>query len=62
VNGAGKSSVGGAMLEEAGVRFYNPDTAAREFRLKLPEISQEEANGLAWQEGRRLLVKSHRRG
>jgi predicted ABC-type ATPase len=58
VNGAGKSSVGGAMLEEAGVRFYNPDRAAREFRSKLPEISQEEANGLAWQEGRRLLERA----
>jgi len=58
VNGAGKSSVGGAMLEEVGVRFHNPDTAAREFRSKLPEISQEEANGLAWQEGRRLLVRA----
>ena len=58
VNGAGKSSIGGAMLEEAGVTFYNPDTAAREFRSKLPEISQEEANGLAWQEGRRLLERA----
>jgi predicted ABC-type ATPase len=58
VNGAGKSSVGGAMLEEAGAAFYNPDTAAREFRLKLPEIGQEEANGLAWQEGRRLLERA----
>jgi predicted ABC-type ATPase len=58
VNGAGKSSVGGAMLEEAGVTFYNPDTAAREFCSKLPEINQEEANGLAWQEGRRLLERA----
>jgi predicted ABC-type ATPase len=58
VNGAGKSSVGGAMLAEAGIEFYNPDSAAREFRLKLPGISQEEANGLAWQEGRRLLEKA----
>ena len=58
VNGAGKSSVGGAILEEAGATFYNPDTAAREFRLKLPEIGQEEANGLAWQEGLRLLERA----
>ena len=43
------------MLAEAGAEFYNPDSAAREFRSKLPGISQEEANGLAWQEGRRLL-------
>ena len=46
------------MLEEAGVTFYNPDKAAREFCSKLPEISQEEANGLAWQEGRRLLERA----
>jgi predicted ABC-type ATPase len=58
VNGAGKSSVGGAMLAEAGIEFYNPDSAAREFHLKLPGISQEEANGLAWQQGRRLLEKA----
>ena len=58
VNGAGKSSIGGAMLAEAGIEFYNPDSAAREFHLKLPGISQEEANGLAWQEGRRLLEKA----
>lgn len=58
VNGAGKSSVGGAMLVEAGVEFYNPDNAAREFRSKLPGISQQEANALAWQEGRRLLERA----
>jgi predicted ABC-type ATPase len=58
VNGAGKSSVGGAMVDQVGVEFYNPDSAAREFRLKLPGISQEEANGLAWQQGRRLLERA----
>lgn len=58
VNGAGKSSVVGATLAEAGVEFYNPDNASREFRSKLPGISQEEANGLAWQEGRRLLERA----
>ena len=46
------------MLNQAGVEFYNPDSAAREFRLKLPGISQEEANGLAWQQGRRLLGRA----
>ena len=29
VNGAGKSSVGGALLTERGGEFYNPDLAAR---------------------------------
>jgi predicted ABC-type ATPase len=58
VNGAGKSSVGGAMFAKAGVRFYNPDSAARQFRWKLFGINQEEANALAWQEGRRLLERA----
>lgn len=55
VNGAGKSSVGGAMLAEAGVEFYNPDLAARTYLHEYPESTQEQANGWAWQEGRRLL-------
>jgi len=29
VNGAGKSSVGGAFLNEANLPWYNPDTFAR---------------------------------
>ena len=31
VNGAGKSSVGGAMFAEAGQEFFNPDLVAQEF-------------------------------
>jgi predicted ABC-type ATPase len=58
VNGAGKSSVGGAMFAQAGVEFFNPDIAARKFRLRFPGISQEEANSLAWREGRRLLERA----
>jgi predicted ABC-type ATPase len=58
VNGAGKSSVGGAMLEQVGVEFFNPDTAARQFHSKFPGIRQEEANSLAWQQGRRLLERA----
>jgi predicted ABC-type ATPase len=55
VNGAGKSSVGGAMLTTTGQEFFNPDLAAREARQESPEISQEEANARAWNEGLRLL-------
>jgi len=49
-----------AILAVSGsiLTIYSPDTAAREFLLKLPEIGQEEANGLAWQEGRRLLERA----
>jgi predicted ABC-type ATPase len=55
VNGAGKSSVGGAMFRKVGQEFFNPDIAAREARQKFPEINQEEANAKAWQVGRQLL-------
>jgi len=55
VNGAGKSSVGGAMFAKVGQEFFNPDVVAREDRQESPEISQEEANAKAWEEGRRLL-------
>ena len=58
VNGAGKSSVGGAMFEKVGQEFFNPDVVAREVRQESPEINQEEANAKAWEEGRRLLEMS----
>jgi predicted ABC-type ATPase len=58
VNGAGKSSVGGAMFAIAGREFFNPDVAAREALKESPEMTQEEANAWAWQEGRRLLEMS----
>lgn len=54
VNGAGKSSVGGAMLQEHGLDWFNPDSYARalvrELALPVPE-----ANARAWQHGRALL-------
>jgi predicted ABC-type ATPase len=58
VNGAGKSSVGGAVFAEAGLEFFNPDIAAREAVQASPGMTQEEANAWAWQEGRRLLETS----
>jgi predicted ABC-type ATPase len=58
VNGAGKSSIGGAMFSLAAEGFFNPDIVARQFQLKFPGIRQEEANSLAWQQGRRLLEKA----
>jgi predicted ABC-type ATPase len=54
VNGAGKSSVGGAMLAEHGLTWFNPDTYAREL-LAQQNLSQTEANGLAWEYGRSRL-------
>jgi predicted ABC-type ATPase len=58
VNGAGKSSIGGAMFATAGREFFNPDVAAREALEESPEMTQAEANAWAWQEGRRLLEMS----
>lgn len=57
-NGAGKSSIGGAMLSQHGVEFFNPDDAARRVRIANPGITQEEANSAAWHEGKRLLRRA----
>lgn len=58
VNGAGKSSLGGAMIRESGGVYFNPDEAARRLREREPRLSQAEANGLAWHQGRRLLERA----
>jgi len=54
VNGAGKSSVGGAMLAEHGLAWFNPDTYARELMAQLG-LERAEANGRAWEHGRSRL-------
>lgn len=58
VNGAGKSSIAGAALRNAGADYYNPDEAARSLRASRPALAQREANSLAWQQGKRLLEKA----
>jgi len=50
VNGAGKSSIGGALLAHAGLAWYNPDTFARALVQGIG-MPQPEANAWAWQEG-----------
>jgi len=57
-NGAGKSSIGGAIFREKGADYFNPDEAARRILAANPSISQEEANSAAWKEGRRLLERA----
>ena len=57
-NGAGKSSIGGAMLLQKGVEYFNPDEAARLILSANPGITQAEANSAAWNEGRRLLERA----
>ncbi len=54
VNGAGKSSVGGHLLERAGLTWFNPDAFARELRAAIV-CEQAEANAAAWHEGMRRL-------
>ncbi|MBV7482099.1 AAA family ATPase [Bordetella sp. BOR01] len=54
VNGAGKSSVGGAMLAEHGLSWFNPDTYARQLAGQLG-LDAAQANGRAWEYGRTRL-------
>jgi predicted ABC-type ATPase len=61
-NGAGKSSIGGAALRQAGAEFFNPDEAARRIAAanatRSPPLTQAQINGAAWNEGRRLLRRA----
>ena len=54
VNGAGKSSIGGHQLTQAGLTWFNPDTFARELRAATG-CTPEDANARAWAEGLRRL-------
>jgi predicted ABC-type ATPase len=57
-NGAGKSSIGGAMIRAAGADYFNPDEAARQIHDANPGASITEANSVAWLEGKRLLERA----
>jgi predicted ABC-type ATPase len=57
-NGAGKSSLGGAMFRESGAEYFDPDEAAKQFRSTNPGMTQEEANSAAWHQGKRLLERA----
>ena len=56
-DGAGKSSVGGHLLAEHGLAWFNPDSYARALvaRRSMPI---EDANALAWQFGREQLEEA----
>lgn len=58
VNGAGKSSIGGAMFRAAGADYFNPDEAARELISANPGLDQTKANAAAWRQGKRLLERA----
>ena len=51
VNGAGKSSVGGSTLHEAGQDWYNPDEVAREMRTQCPDQPVKEIHSAVWHAG-----------
>ncbi len=61
-NGAGKSSIGGAALRQAGADYHNPNEAARRIaaanRSRSPPLTQDEANAAARNEGLRLLAEA----
>jgi predicted ABC-type ATPase len=57
-NGAGKSSIGGAIFRQKGAEYFNPDEATRRILSANPTITQKEANSAAWNEGRRLLERA----
>jgi predicted ABC-type ATPase len=61
VNGAGKSSVGGALIAAAGLAWFNPDAYARELAAQ-SGIDLTEANARAWEYGRAHLEAAIREG
>jgi predicted ABC-type ATPase len=62
VNGAGKSSIGGAHLRARAADYFNPDEAALEFRQANPGADQKAANAVAWEMGKRGLERVIREG
>lgn len=60
VNGAGKSSLAGTFLRQAGGGFFNPDEAAQRILGAHPGLPAAEANSLAWQLGLRQLQNAVR--
>jgi predicted ABC-type ATPase len=57
-NGAGKSSIAGAMFLAQGAEYFNPDETANLILSANPWITQAEANSAAWREGKRLLERA----
>ncbi len=62
VNGAGKSSIGGAAVRHHGGEYFNPDEAALALREKDLTLTQADANGAAWRQGVRLLKRAIEKG
>lgn len=58
VNGAGKSSIGGAMFRAQNADYYNPDETARKILAIHRHLDLATANAHAWEIGRALLEKA----
>jgi len=58
VNGAGKSTIGGAAFRASGADYFNPDEVARELIAANSALTQAEANAQAWQLGKHLLERA----
>jgi predicted ABC-type ATPase len=57
-NGAGKSSILGAMAVRAGAVYFNPDDATRRILAANTQATLPEANAAAWRQGKRLLERA----
>ena len=60
VNGAGKSSIGGEEIRAAGAQYYNLDEVARQVKRSNPQLTQSQANAVAWQNGKLMLERAIR--
>jgi predicted ABC-type ATPase len=58
VNGAGKSSIGGAIVRQHGGEYFNPDEAARALMEANSALTQTDANSAAWRQGVQLLQRA----
>lgn len=58
VNGAGKSSIGGATFREFGADYFDPDEFARTLMARNSTMRQMDANAVAWLRGRTLLERA----
>jgi predicted ABC-type ATPase len=57
-NGAGKSSIAGALVRARGGEYFNPDEATRRILEANPGVPLDRANSEAWHQGKRLLERA----
>ena len=58
VNGAGKSSIGGAAFRQRGADYYDPVEVAHAVMAANPNLTQADANSAAWHQGVKLLKRA----